>query len=155
MATQPAGQDHVGEAGDARERGPEGAPSPESAEQETLRELVAIGDNLLGVVREGVEVVRSEARLFVSSLTLLAVLAVMAGMLLAGAWLCIIAAVALLLVALGLAPWLAALATGAGLIAAGYAIFLWIRGLIKDLSFLRSREVLSELRTGEPGEERQ
>lgn len=73
----------------------------------TLRELAAIGDDLMGAMRESIAVAKAEARLFGSTAVLAVAIAAVVAVLLAGAWFSLVAAFALGLGALGVPGWLA------------------------------------------------
>lgn len=126
--------------------------STTQADESTLRELAAIGEDLLGTLRESLAVARTEARLFVSTVTLVVTAAVIAAVLLAGAWMSLVAAMALGLNALGVPGWLAALLVTVALAACAVFLFMWIRKLTTDLTFFRTRQVAEDLRQGRPGD---
>lgn len=118
----------------------------------TLRELAAIGDDLMGAMRESIAVAKAEARLFGSTAVLAVAIAAVVAVLLAGAWFSLVAAFALGLGALGVPGWLAALLVAVVLAAGAGALALWIRRLVNDLTFARTRQVAQDLRQGRPGD---
>ncbi len=128
-----------------------------------LASLKSLAGQALGLLREFRALLGAEARLFVSSVGLIVALIVVAGFLVGAAWLFLGGAVALLLVRqVAFDPVLALLLVGGVSLLLLLGVGLWIRALVRNLSFAHSRRALAGLLTpaggsgpaGEPGEER-
>ena len=129
-----------------------GGPDPsseqarEADEREQLRlreeaaELGRLGEDLLGWFRDSLALLGTEARLFLATLLLVVALAAMVGLLIAGAWVFLGAAVVLLLVREGgLNPALATFLGAAVLTVTAVLVYAWIRRLARERGFARTR----------------
>jgi hypothetical protein len=134
--------------------GDAGAPqTPPASQNDLISALKQIGDEFTGLFGEIARLLGVESRLFISSLLMIAILAVLAGFVLAGAVVFLGAALALLLtVHGGLDPVIAVLLVVVTLIVSAAGIFLWIRRLARNLKFNHSRRMLAELATRKPTE---
>jgi len=129
---------------------PEGEASAEQAKENAEREslrlreeaaaLGRLGEDLLGWFRDSLALLGTEARLFLATLLLVMALAAMVGLLVAGAWVFLGAAVVLLLVREGgVNPALATFIGAAVLTVTAVLVYAWIRRLAREMGFVRTR----------------
>lgn len=114
---------------------------------DVMADLSRIGAAMAALLRDSLQLLRAESRLWVSALLLIVMLTIAMGFLLAAAAVLLVAAPAMLLVELGwLGPTLALLVSALVLVMLALMAGLAIRRLSADMGFRRSRRAL--LRAG-------
>lgn len=143
----PAGKDSPRAEDSPRTDPPEGG----SPERELLARLGELRDEFADWMKQGARLFGAESKLFVSSLLLIAILAVTAAFVMAGALLFLVLAMVLLLIEHGgMDPVLATLLATIALTAIAGVCFLLMRGLTRHLRFTESRRMLARI-TGAAG----
>jgi len=115
---------------------------------DVMADLSRIGAAMAALLRDSVQLLRAESRLWASALLLILMLTIAMGFLLAAAAVLLVAAPAVLLVELGwLGPTLALVVSAVALLLLAVMAELAIRRLSADMGFRRSRRAL--LRAGQ------
>jgi hypothetical protein len=115
-----------------------GAESPGSLRFETKVAAAAVAAHFRNVTATA----KTEAELSVASLTAVTAAAVTCLLLVVTAWLCLVAAAAWVAVDSGLSVAAALLIAAAIHVAAVLALFLWCKGLLRNVGFARTRQLL-------------
>lgn len=115
--------------------------SPDEAESLSLEARAAAGA-VATHIRKVAATATAEAQLSATSMVAIVVAALMSLLLVAAAWLCLVAAGVWLAVAYGMSLATAFLAAAFVNFAVVLLLFLWGRGLLRNIGFSRTRELV-------------